>query len=227
MIAPARQKTSYNHDAVNEQFIRMLPRIRLMALHAFRNKYHELRYELVAEVVARAYAAYVRLAVQGRADLGYATPLALFSIKQVKSGRRLGGRLNSKDVSSAYAQMKRGIRLERLDRYHQRKAIWHEVIVEDKRSGPAEIAAARIDFAAWLGTLGRRECRIAKTLATGETTSAAARKFGVSPSRISQLRSQLRRAWQVFQGELPRPTSNRKPSPSAKRRTLANGEGAT
>ena len=136
MIAPA--KPTYDHAAVNQQFEQMLPRIRLMALSAFRDKDHELRDELVAEVVGRAYAAFVRLARQGRAELGYATPLALFSIKQVKSGRRMGARLNIKDVSSEYAQMNKGISAQRLD---QLTEVWQEVVVEDKQSGPAEIAA--------------------------------------------------------------------------------------
>ena len=62
MIAPAKPQSEYDHAAVNQKFEQMLPRIRLMALHAFRDKDHELRYELIAEVVARAYAAFVRLA---------------------------------------------------------------------------------------------------------------------------------------------------------------------
>ena len=221
MIAPAKSKPHYNHEAVNEQFEQMLPRIRLMALHAFRNNDPEQRYELTAEVVARAYAAFVRLAKQGRAEIGYATPLALFSIKQVKSGRRMGSKLNIKDVSSEYAQMNKGITMERLDRYHKRKEIWKEVVVEDKKCGPAEIAAARIDFAAWLETLGRRERQIAKTLSTGETTGAVAKKFGVSPSRISQMRAQLKRAWHVFQGEWPDAGTKRDTSMPAINRSLA------
>jgi hypothetical protein len=207
MIAPAKPQSEYDHAAVNQQFEQMLTRIRLMALHAFRDKDHELRYELTAEVVARAYAAFVRLARQGRAELGYATPLALFSIKQVKSGRRMGAKLNIKDVSSEYAQMNKGFSMLRLDRYNKRKELWKEVVVEDQKSGPAEIAAMRIDFEAWLNTLDLRERRIAKVLATGETTGATARKFGVSPSRISQLRRQFMEAWQAFLGELPSPAA--------------------
>ena len=105
MIAPANPKCQYDHDVVNEKFEQMLPRIRLMAFHAFRDKDGEQRNELAADVIARAYAAFVRLAQQGRAELGYATPLALFSIKQVKSGRRMGAKLNVKDVSSEYARL--------------------------------------------------------------------------------------------------------------------------
>ena len=132
MIAPAKPQSEYDHAAVNQQFEQMLTRIRLMALHAFRDKDAELRYELTAEVVARAYAAFVRLAKQGRAELGYATPLALFSIKQVRSGRRMGTKLNIKDVSSQYAQMNKGFSMLRLDRYNNRKELWKEIVVEDK-----------------------------------------------------------------------------------------------
>ena len=119
----------------------------------------------------------------------------------------MGAKLNIKDVSSEYAQMNKGITMLRLDRYNKRKELWKEVVVEDQKSGPAEIAAMRIDFEAWLKTLNRRERRIAKTLATGETTGATARKFGVSPSRISQLRRQFMEAWQAFLGERPSPAA--------------------
>ena len=43
---------------------------------------------------------------------------------------------------------------------------------------------------------------IAKLLAKGETTGAAARKFGLSAGRISQLRQELAESWVEFQGEL-------------------------
>ena len=204
MIAPAKPLSSRAHNALNQTIEKqMLPRIHLMALRAFRDKDCELRYELVAEVVARAYAAFVRLAQQGRADIGYATPLALFSIKQVKSGRRMGTKLNIKDVSSDHSQIHRGITVKRLDRYDSAQAAWQEVVVEDKRSGPAEIAAMRIDFAAWLLTLTRRQRRVAQVLATGETTNATAHQFGVSASRISQLRRQLQEAWEAFVKDRP------------------------
>jgi hypothetical protein len=220
MIAPANPKSQYDHDAVNQQYEQMLPRIRLMALRAFGDRNYELRHEMAAEVVARAYAAFVRLAQQGRGDICYAVPLALFSIKQVRSGRRMG-RSSMRDVNSPHAQLNKGISVRRLDHYDEKNAAWQEIVVEDKRSGPAEIAATRIDFAAWLKSLDRRERRIAKVLAMGETTNAAAKKFGVSASRISQFRKALRRAWLLFQGELPKPVAQRDPSVSAINRSLA------
>jgi len=41
-------------------------------------------------------------------------------------------------------------------------------------------------------------------LASSETTKATARKFRVSPGRISQTRRELETAWQEFQGESAR-----------------------
>jgi CO dehydrogenase/acetyl-CoA synthase epsilon subunit len=39
------------------------------------------------------------------------------------------------------------------------------------------------------------------TLAKGETTSETAKKFGVTPARVSQLRLWLKENWEGFQGE--------------------------
>jgi hypothetical protein len=74
-------------------------------------------------------------------------------------------------------------------------------LVEDRRTGPAETAIVRIDFATWLQFLPRRLREIATFLATGETTTATAKRFGVCQGRISQIRKELFRAWQTFQGE--------------------------
>jgi hypothetical protein len=38
-------------------------------------------------------------------------------------------------------------------------------------------------------------------MASGVTTGAAAKKFGVTAARISQLRQWLKRTWDEFQGE--------------------------
>jgi FixJ family two-component response regulator len=74
--------------------------------------------------------------------------------------------------------------------------------VEDKHSGPAEVASTRIDFRAWLESLPVRTRHVAETLATGEATSHVARMFDISASRVSQLRLELYHAWLVFTGEV-------------------------
>ena len=206
MIAFAK-KTHQSKSATsrNAKFIDMLPSISRYARFAFRSLKAEAQEEAVQEVIAKAFVAFVRLVELGKTDLAYPTVLARFGVAQFKSGRRVGMKLNCKDVLSAHAQMQNGITVDRLDRFDQEENEWREVIVEDRRAGPAETAAARIDIAAWLKTLTSNQRKIAKTLAVGETTKGAARKFRITPGRVSQTRRELKMAWDEFVSERPIP----------------------
>jgi len=182
-------------------FLEMLPAIQNQAKVAFRDLPVQRQEDLIAEVTANAFVAYTRLVERGLTDIVYPTPLALYAIKQVRSGRRVGVKLNVRDVASRYCQAMKGVTVERLDRFDKETDGWQEIIVEDKKSGPAEIAATRLDFTAWLRTLPQRLRQIAKTLAVGETTGNVARKFRVSPGRVSQVRHELKKSWQAFRDE--------------------------
>ena len=189
-------------QALQDRFLNLLPQIREQARVAFCHERQERREELIAEVVANAFVAFVRLMERGLEDVIYATPLAKYAIRQVRSGRKVGGSLNINDVSSKYAQKAKGIVVENLDRFDKQREEWREILIEDRHAGPAETAASRIDVGDWLKTLPTRTRRVAETLATGETTKKAARKHRVTPGRISQVRRALMRSWQEFQGEL-------------------------
>ncbi len=102
---------------------------------------------------------------------------------------------------SPYAQYQKGFCVDRLDHFDENENCWQQIVLEDKRATPAEVAACRLDFSAWLRLLPKRHRKIALALAIGETTSAAARMFGVSPARISQFRQWLKESWAAFQGE--------------------------
>ena len=195
--APREHVTPSWHDP----FLAMFPAIQRHARLAFRHLNPEARADMVEEVVANAFVAYHRLVELDKADLAYPTPLAMFGVRQVKAGRRVGCRLNVRDVSSWHCRLNKGVRVERLDHYDADEQAWKEVLVEDRHAGPAATACCRIDFSAWLRSLSRRNRRIATTLATGETTQRVARQFRVSPGRISQIRGELKDSWDGFQGE--------------------------
>jgi hypothetical protein len=186
-------------DSWQQQFLTMLPQIRRQAAFAFRAQRAEAREELVEEVVALAYAAFVRLARRGKAALAYPTPLASFAIRRVRGGRSLGCPQNKDDVLSPYARRIRGFTVERLDECDPQAGTWHQLLVEDRRAGPAETAAARLDLADWFRSLSPRQRRIARALALGEQTKVVAQRFGLTCGRISQLRSWFRRHWERFQ----------------------------
>ena len=182
-------------------FLRMLPAIQKHARISFRDLNPTEREEAVQEVIADALVAFVRLFEQGRAEVASWSTLADYAVRHYRSGRRTGTPLNVHDVSSGYCQCRKGVRVERLDRYDEQEGGWQEVLVEDRTCTPGDLAASRIDFAEFLATLPARNRQIAETLASGETTSEVARLFRLSRARVSQLRGELHQAWRRFQGE--------------------------
>lgn len=203
MIAIARDDLpcKEQYASPEDHFLGMLPLIRSQAAGAFRTLRRELREELIQEVIASAYCAFARLVELGKQDIAYPTPLGRYAIRHVRSGRRVGSKLNVRDVTSRYAQLATGITQESLNQFDGENDAWLEVVVEDRRAGPAETAAARIDIAAWLGSLPCRVRRIAETLASGEKTQKVASLYGLSSGRISQLRRELQTSWKCFHGD--------------------------
>ena len=201
IAAIKRPKAKSQVPAWHAEFLGMLPAIRRQAQISFRHQPPESREELVAAVIANCLVAFVRLVKQGKRDSAYPSALARYGVAQVRAGRRVGARLRNCDALSEHAQRGKGFVVHRLDHFDFEESQWEEIVVEDHRAGPAEIAACRIDFASWLRLLRPRLRKIALTLAQGETTSETAKKFGVTPARVSQLRLWLKENWDAFQGE--------------------------
>ena len=178
-------------------FLAMLPAIRRQLKVAFRNLDPEARAEAVQEGVCNAMLAYVRLHERGEVEKAYPTPLAQYAARQIRDGRKVGGKLNIKDVSSPYCQRLKHVVLERLDKWDREEG-WMEVVVEDRNATPADVARVRLDFAAWLKTLPRRDRKVALDLARGNRTSDVARKYELSDGRISQLRKELHLSWELM-----------------------------
>ena len=113
-------------------FLAMLPAIRRQLKVAFRGLDPEARDEAVQEGTCNAMLAYVRLHEQGKVEQAYPTPLAMYAARQIRDGRKVGGKLNSKDISSPYCLRLRHIVLERLDKWDKDEG-WMEVLVEGRR----------------------------------------------------------------------------------------------
>ena len=186
-----------------------LPEIRQCLHQAFWRLERDARDEAIAEGVAHTLISFRRLHDQGRAANVTASNLAWFAAKQVRAGRTAVGRQNSKEPLAAYAQQRRGIRVSQLNGEDPRARDWIDAIASDRRTSVVDLVAARLDISAWLSGLCGRNRLIATNLAQGDTTSEAARKFGVTAGRISQLRLELAQSWAMFQHE-PAPTRARK-----------------
>jgi hypothetical protein len=192
-----------NPPAWTAAFEAMLPAIEAHAKIAFRHLDPDAREEAVQETVCNACQAYVRLVELGKTDVAFPSALAKFGVAQVRTGRKVGGRLNCKDLLSDHCRQTKNVIVERLDHYDSEEEAWKEILVEDRRAGPADTAIVRIDYSTWLRMLPRRLQGIATFLSNGESTTAAAKKFRVSQGRISQIRKELYLAWHRFQGDLP------------------------
>jgi hypothetical protein len=210
VIAIAKQLQDESNDANrNRLFLSMLPHIKRHALIGLRELRGEARDDALQEVIASSFVAFTRLCERGKADLAYPSVLARFAVAQLRSGRRVGNRLNCREVLSEYAQRLKGFSVERLDKFERHYQIWQEILVEDGRASPADLAMYRIDIRAWLKSMPVRQRRIAQMLAAGFTTPEVAERFGVSPGRISQLRRWLKEHWEDFhsQGKLQEATA--------------------
>ncbi len=202
MIAIAKRPRDRSADSDrNRLFLSMLPNIKRHASFTLRDLKDEARDEALQEVIASSFVAFTRLCELGKEDLAYPSVLARFAVAQFRSGRRVGNRLNCRDVLSECAQRSKGFRVERLDKFHNDCQVWQEVLVEDRRATPAELAMYRIDFRAWLKSMTARQRRITQMLAAGFATAEVAERFGVSPGRISQLRRWLMRHWEDFHSQ--------------------------
>jgi hypothetical protein len=183
----------------------MLPKIQDHAKYQFRLLQGDNRDEAIQEVICNCCLAFARLVEQGRAEAATWSSLAKYAVAQVRSGRQVGNSLNIKDISSQYCQQRKQVHVRSLHSWDDQDQSWREMLVEDKTATPADLAATRIDFPAWLETLTKRDHKIALKLSQGEGTGRVAKLFRISKSRVSQLRRELWEAWKAFQGDLEMP----------------------
>jgi hypothetical protein len=109
-------KTDDRIPAWHRRFLAMVPAIRRTAEICFRKLRPDRRREMVEEVVVNALAAYIRLVGREKEELAFPSALARFAVAQVRQGRQVGTRLNVRDVTSPYAQQRKGFHVERFPR---------------------------------------------------------------------------------------------------------------
>ena len=165
--------------------------------------HHDLRgpdrEDAVADVVADVTASLARLSGRRQTHRGLIRPLTDYAIRHRAAGRRIGTSTNRRDLQSPARRDRQ--RIGSLEAKSEERGLsWRDVLPDSRQADPAEIAAARIDVSAWLSRLPERLRDLAETLAAGHTPGELARRFGVSPGRISQMREELRRDWADFSG---------------------------
>ncbi len=117
--------------------------------------------------------------------------IAQISVKRVAIGRHLRPSIRSIGMGWQPTKAKR-------PKFFQVQIRLQDLAAPDV--DPAELACFLCDYETWLAILTPKKRKLAKLLATSETTRAAAKRFAVSDGRISQLRAELKESWEKFQG---------------------------
>jgi hypothetical protein len=199
-------------DRLGARFLVLLPRIELHARIYFRFMKPHHKEEAVAETVALAWQWFIRLTERGKDATQFVSALASHAARAVLSGRRLCGQLPARDVLSEVAQRRHGFSVQALPQttrhpfeevyssVHGQRHIdaMDEMLKDNTITPPPDQVVFRLDFRDWRRTRTYRDRRILDDLMVGERTSAVARKYGLSPSRVSQLRREFRDDWEAF-----------------------------
>jgi hypothetical protein len=203
---------------LQEAFLSMRPRIVRHAGIYFRDvRCHQRRDDCIAEVVGLCWMWFCRLARRGKDARRFISTLATFAARAVRGGRRVCGQLRSKDALSEWAQRRQEFRVESLpfstrvpyqDLYatvdgQRRIDVLEECLHDNTVSPVPDQVAFRLDFPLWLGARSGRDRRIIADMARQERTSDLARKYRLSPGRISQLRQAYETDWKCFWDATP------------------------
>lgn len=155
---------------------------------------------LLAQEIAWKW--FVRLAERGTDATGFGSTLATLAARSVRSGRRVCGQEKVRDVLSLVAQQRHAFAVSKLPEVETLTDNPLMEALHDNRVAPVpEQVCFRVDFPAGLATLSPCNRQIVD-MALGYATCELSQKYGVSPSRISQLRREFHDDWARFCGDL-------------------------
>jgi hypothetical protein len=185
-------------NTLHVRFLAFLPKIKAHANITFRSiRYDAMRSDHVAETVALAWKWYLALESRGKDASRFVSAIATFAVRAVRSGRRVAGMGSARDVMNNCR--------ERIQTTTSN--VLCDALTDNSATPPPDAAAFRIDFPRWLDGLPDRDRQLVERLMVGDRTMAMARRFRISPARVSQLRRELCRNYSRFHGERPEPAA--------------------
>jgi hypothetical protein len=195
---------SLSPKQLHARFLAILPRIETHARVYFRHvRCPERKEDCIAEVVALSWRWFIRCAEKGKDATQFPSALATYAARAVGTGRHVCGKENARDVLSPLAQQNHDFVVQKLPDFSTLSGTPAEEALHDNtRSEVPDQVAFRVDFPAWRNTLTDRDRRMADHLMVGERTQDVARRFGVSPGRVSQKRREFEYDWALFCDDL-------------------------
>jgi hypothetical protein len=202
--------TAIAAEDAHRAFDAALGRIDAVLRHQFRTWPRARRRDAIADARAYTWLAWHGLLARGKDPITVGiTAIAANACRAVRNGRSVGSARSvgrgAMDIHHPKARHATGLRVVSLEGLGGRPGRWQDWLAADDRYGPADEAAFRLDFAAWLAGLPARKRRVAEFLAEGLGTGEVAHHLGVTPGAVSQSREWLARSWGHFQGQVDAP----------------------
>lgn len=190
-----------NVQALHERFAACYDRVQGAIRSHLRGRVRGEAFEeaqQVAEGLAWKY--FRRCAEQGKPVERFPSIIGKRAAQHALDGRNVAGKRSTTDVLSAAAQAAHGFSVASLPTWSTLSANpIAEALTDNTRSDPSDGAAFRLDFASWFASWDQYRRDVIDCLMSGETTKAAAQRFGKSPGRISQLRQLFHDSWELCQ----------------------------
>jgi hypothetical protein len=198
---------------LHERFLLLLPKIEVHGQIHFRHLAPQHKDEIFQEMRALAWKWFLRLSRRGKDAAAFLVTFNSYLTKAIKCGRRITGQEKAKDVMCQRTQRRHGFRVQPLPStrasfeglyaevhgQHEHDA-FEDQLKENTVTPIPDQAAFRIDWPAWMKTRAARDRQIIHQLANGEQGRDISRRFGLSPARVSQLRSEFHQDWERFCG---------------------------
>ncbi len=188
---------------LHRRFLLIVPRIQLHGRVYFRHiKCRERKEDAIQEMIGLCWKWFLRLAQKGKDATRFPSALASYAARAVRCGRRVVGQEKSKDVLSPVAQQGHHFAVGQLPDFSTLSDNPLAEALQDNTVSPVpEQVIFRLDFPAWLATLGQRNRAMVEDMAMGHRTQDLAQKYRVSQGRISQMRRYFQQDWSRFCGE--------------------------
>ncbi len=191
--------TSNTHD----DYLAVMPRVSYMARRRFYYLPREQREDAVAEAIAAGFMAYLSMKRRGRLKLIGTVGFARNAVRHVVAGRHVGSSQAGGDVMSELGRRRHGSSIQSFDAEPGNSTEgggWLHEAVADKQTSIPEQVAIRVDGGRWLASLKIRDRWMIEELAAGEMGVKVAKRFGISPARLSQLRKEWAKEWKSCVG---------------------------
>jgi hypothetical protein len=193
----------YSPTDEHSPFLAVMPRVSYLARRRFAYMPREQREDAVAEAIAAGFQAYLSMKRRGRLKLISTVGFARNAVRHVVAGRRVGSSQAGRDVMSDLGRRRHGRGVQSLDVKVTDNADgsnWLHEAVADRQTPVPEQVALRVDGGRWLASLKTRDKWMIEELAAGEMAVKVAKRFGISPARLSHLRKEWAKSWSACVG---------------------------